>query len=183
MSTLLTPDRGAPWTEYFTSHRPAIALFETLPGALFGALLSLLTFTAQVQAQTPPSPAPSPTAAASPAVGSTKPAPNETVTVGTIKGRAVSNDGRPLTNATIVAQGVSGTPSIKMSPVDAEGAFVFEDLPAGLYIILATAPGYIDESFTGADPSQLPRHLIGERLKITMIKGGVITGVDRKSVV
>ncbi|MGI9068020.1 MAG: carboxypeptidase regulatory-like domain-containing protein [Pyrinomonadaceae bacterium] len=178
MSTLLTSNRGAPWTEHFTSLRPAIALFGTLPGASFGVLLSLLTFAAQVQAQTPPppSPTPTPTAAPSPNVGSPKPVAGETVTVGTIKGRAVSNDGRPLTNATIVAQGVSGTPSIKMSPVDAEGAFVFEDLPAGLYIVLATAPGYIDESFTGADPSQLPRHLIEERLKITMIKGGVITG-------
>jgi hypothetical protein len=75
-----------------------------------------------------------------------------------------------------MAQGVSATPSIKMKPVDAEGAFVLEDLPAGLYIVMATAPGYIDETMLTGDPTDLPRHLIGSRLKITMIKGGVITG-------
>ena len=122
-------------------------------------------------------PLPAPAGTAPPAVRPPKPEANEPVTVGTIKGRVVSNDGRPLTNANIMAQGVSGVPTIKMKRTDAEGAFVFDDLPAGLYIVLATAPGYIDQSWTGSDPGELPRHLIGERLKITMIKGGVITGV------
>jgi hypothetical protein len=88
----------------------------------------------------------------------------------------VTNDGRPLTNVSVVAQGVSGTPSIKIKQVDADGAFVLDDLPAGLYLVLATASGYVDETMTTADPGQLPRYLIGARLKITLIKGGVITG-------
>lgn len=123
--------------------------------------LCVLLFTTPLHAQTP-SPSPKPAA--------------ETITLGTIRGRVVSNDGRPLTTATVMAQGVSATPSIKIKPVDAEGSFVLEDLPAGLYIVMATAPGYVDETLTTGDPSELPRHVIGSRLRIAMIKGGVITG-------
>lgn len=99
-----------------------------------------------------------------------------TPTTGTIKGRVVSDDGRPVTNATIVTQAVTGTPAGRPARVDAEGKFAFEDLPAAVYIIIATAPGYIDQSTSLGDPSQWPRHLIGAQLKIIMIKGGVITG-------
>ncbi|MBC8029247.1 MAG: carboxypeptidase regulatory-like domain-containing protein [Pyrinomonadaceae bacterium] len=146
-------------TRHLTFHPSAFTLFALLLPALIGV--------AQVNAQTP---SPTPTAVSSP-----KPAP-EPITLGTIRGRVVSSDGRPLTNASVMAQGVSATPSIKIKPVDAEGAFVLEELPAGLYIVMATVPGYIDETMTTGDPAQLPRHLIGARLKITMIKGGVITG-------
>jgi Carboxypeptidase regulatory-like domain len=99
-----------------------------------------------------------------------------TSTTGTIKGRVVSNDGRPVTNATVMTQAVTGPPASKAARVDAEGKFVFDDLPAAAYIIMANAPGYIDQSMSLGDPSQWPRHLIGAQLKITMIKGGVITG-------
>jgi len=144
--------------------RPARNEREARKAFFFASLVICLGifFVASVRAQAP---------AASP-----KPIP-EPVTLGAIRGRVVSSDGRPLPNATVMAQGVSATPSIKMKQVDVEGAFVLEDLPAGLYIVMATAPGYIDETMTTADPSELPRHLIGSRLKITMIKGGVITGV------
>jgi len=95
---------------------------------------------------------------------------------GTIKGRVVSDDGRPVTNATVVAQAATGAPAAKPTRVDAEGKFAFEDLATAAYIVVATAPGYIDQSMSLGDPSQWPRHLIGAQLKITMIKGGVITG-------
>ena len=125
------------------------------------AMALQLVFVSPAQAQTP---------AATP-----KPSPEPAV-VGTIRGRVVTSDGRPMTNATVMAQGVSLTPSIKVKQVDAEGSFVLEDLAAGLYIVMANAPGYIDEILTNADPTDLPRHIIGSRVKITMIKGGVITG-------
>ncbi|MDT4969419.1 MAG: hypothetical protein QOJ64_4156 [Acidobacteriota bacterium] len=178
MNTLFAPDCASSGTEgigaisrcAFAVHRIAITLF--------GVLLPILMCAVQVQSQTRPAPAasPTPTETTSAAVRSPKPDAGDTGTVGTIKGRVVTSDGRPLLNANVMAQGVAGTPSVKLKRVDAEGLFDFDDLPAGLYIILATAPGYIDETFTGVDPSQLPRHLIGEQLKITMIKGGVITG-------
>jgi len=76
-----------------------------------------------------------------------------------------------------MAQAVTGAPASKAARVDAEGKFVFDDLPTAAYIIMANAPGYIDPSMSLGDPSQWPRHLIGAQLKITMIKGGVITGI------
>ena len=99
-----------------------------------------------------------------------------TSTRGTINGRVISDDGRPLTNAIILARAVTGVTVTKPARVDEQGKFAFDDLPTAAYILVATAPGYIDQSITLADQSQWPRYLIGAQLKITMIKGGVITG-------
>lgn len=96
---------------------------------------------------------------------------------GTIKGRIVSSDGQPLTNANVMAQSLTGTPATKPTRPDAEGRFSFDDLTPGSYILIATAPGYIDESMSLGDPSEWPRHLIGSNVKINMIRGGVITGL------
>jgi hypothetical protein len=95
---------------------------------------------------------------------------------GSIKGRVVADDGQPVVNATLMAQAVNGPPSVRPAQVDSEGKFSFDDLPPGGYIVFAIAPGYIDEAMSTGDPNDWPRHLIGEQLKIKMIKGGVITG-------
>jgi hypothetical protein len=95
---------------------------------------------------------------------------------GSIKGRVVADDGQPVVNATLMAQAVNGPPSVRPAQVDSEGKFSFDDLPPAGYIVFAIAPGYIDEAMSTGDPNDWPRHLIGEQLKIKMIKGGVITG-------
>ncbi|MGH9928688.1 MAG: carboxypeptidase regulatory-like domain-containing protein [Pyrinomonadaceae bacterium] len=96
---------------------------------------------------------------------------------GTIKGRIVASDGQPLTNVNVMAQSLTGTPATKPTLPNAEGRFAFDDLAPGAYILIATAPGYIDESMSLGDPSAWPRHLIGSNVKINMIRGGVITGL------
>jgi hypothetical protein len=108
--------------------------------------------------------------------GGTNESTPSTLPTGTIKGRVVSDEGRPVTNANVLAQGGPGAFTQKATRVDAEGKFAFDDLPAAPYLIFAIAPGYIDQSLSLADPNQRPRNLIGSQLKITMIKGGVITG-------
>lgn len=95
---------------------------------------------------------------------------------GTIKGRLVADDGQPLTNANVLVQSLTAAPAVKPARVDAEGRFSFEDLPPAAYLVIATAPGYIDQSTSLGEPSEWPRHLIGSTVRITMIKGGVITG-------
>ncbi len=115
--------------------------------------------------------------ASPPAPPAEKRAPNENPpATGSIKGRVVADDGRPVVNATLMAQAVTGAPSVKPAQVDSEGKFSFDDLPPAGYIVIAIAPGYIDEAISTPDPSEWPRHLIGSQLKITMVKGGVITG-------
>jgi hypothetical protein len=95
---------------------------------------------------------------------------------GSIKGRVVADDGRPVVNATLMAQAINGPASLRPAQVDSEGKFSFDDLPSAVYVVFAAAPGYIDEAMSTGDPIDWPRHLIGAQLKIRMIKGGAITG-------
>jgi hypothetical protein len=99
------------------------------------------------------------------------------VLTGTIKGRIVASDGQPLTNANILAQSLTGAPSTKPTRPDAEGRFSFDDLAPGSYVLVATAPGYIDQSMSVSDPNDWPRYLTGANVRVNMIKGGVITGL------
>jgi hypothetical protein len=101
----------------------------------------------------------------------------ETVPIGTIKGQLVASDGQPFTNANVMVQSLTGGPNVKPTRADADGKFAFEDLPAGSYLVIATAPGYIDESTALRDYTQWPRHLIGSTVKLNMVRGGVITGM------
>ena len=103
--------------------------------------------------------------------------PSETPpATGSIKGRVVTDDGRPVVNASLMAQAVNGSPSVRPAQVDSEGKFNFDDLPSAAYVVFAVAPGYIDEAMSTGDPNDWPRYLIGAQVKIKMIRGGVITG-------
>ena len=116
--------------------------------------------------------APGRTTTATPAAS---PSPSPVVT-GSIKGRLVADDGQPLANATVIVQSLTQTPGAKPARVDSEGRFVIEELAPAAYLVVASAPGYIDQSLSRGTPSEWPRYLIGSNLTITMIKGGVITG-------
>ena len=145
-------------------------------GTFLFALPLVLTIggTFAAQAQSPPAPRPT---ATPPATQAEKRVASENPpATGSIKGRVVADDGRPVVNASLMAQAVNGPPSVRPAQVDSEGKFSFDDLPSAAYVIFAVAPGYIDEAMSTGDPNDWPRHLIGTQLKIKMIKGGVITG-------
>ena len=139
-------------------------------------LVLSLVFTMSVSALAQSQPAAQSTASPPPAPAE-KRVPNEIPpATGSIKGRVVADDGRPVVNASLIAQAVNGPPTVRPAQVDSEGKFSFNDLPSGAYVVFAVAPGYIDEAMSTGDPNDWPRHLIGAQLKIKMIKGGVITG-------
>jgi len=131
-----------------------------------------MSVTALAQSQ----PAAQSTAAPSPTPAE-KRGPNEAPpATGSIKGRVVADDGRPVVNASLMAQAINGPPTIRPAQVDSEGKFSFDELPSAVYVVFAIAPGYIDEAMSTGDPNDWPRYLIGSQLKIKMVKGGVITG-------
>lgn len=165
MKTVLPSTGPSPLTQSFCRQRAAV--FFMLP------LVLIMSGVVSVRAQSQPAPK---STASPPPTQVEKRGPNENApATGSIKGRVVADDGRPVVNARLMAQAVTGPAAIRPAQVDPEGKFSFDDLPPAGYIVMATAPGYIDEAITG-DPSEWPRHLIGAQLKITMTKGGVITG-------
>jgi len=167
MKTLSPPAGASALTRSFCRQR-AGTFFLLLPLLLtMGGVVSAL---AQSQPAAKSTASPSPTPAEKRGPGENPPA------TGSIKGRVVADDGRPVVNATLMAQAINGPPSVRPAQVDSEGKFSFNDLPSAAYIIFAVAPGYIDEAMSTGDPNDWPRHLIGAQLKIKMIKGGVITG-------
>lgn len=139
------------------------------------ALITCTVPTTMGQSETPAKPAEGGTTPPGQKSGTKEPtAPPIT---GAIRGRLTATDGQPLMNANILVQSLTGTPVAKPTRPDAEGRFVFEDLTPGAYIVMATAPGYIDQSMALGNPLQWPRHLIGSNVNINMIRGGVITGL------
>lgn len=131
--------------------------------------------TAMAQSETPAK-----SAATGTPTPSQKPVANESASppiTGTIRGRLSASDGQPLMNANVMVQSLSGTPVAKPARPDADGKFVFEDLSPGAYIVLGTAPGYIDQSTTRGSALEWPRYIIGSNVNVNMIRGGVITGL------
>jgi len=127
------------------------------------------------QSETSPKPAATVATPAAEKPGS-KETPSPPIT-GSIRGKVTASDGQPLMNANIIIQSLSGAPVAKPGRPDVEGNFVFDDLPPGAYIVMAMAPGYIDESMALGNPLGWPRHLIGSSVNINMVRGGVITGL------
>lgn len=105
---------------------------------------------------------------------------------GSIKGRVVGDDGRPMANVPVIAtplgrsaarrpgafgQGGQGS----QTTTDDDGAFELEGLAPASYVISASAPGYItpppieDENSYGV-------YRAGDVANITLARGGVITG-------
>ena len=99
---------------------------------------------------------------------------------GMIEGTVVDEDGRPLVNAGVLAYVVGGinvvggsNPNVKETSTDEDGKFRFTNLPSGKYQVIANLRGYV----TTSSPDESPKiYEVGETAKLTLFKGGVITG-------
>lgn len=101
-------------------------------------------------------------------------------TTGTISGRVVTDNGQPLSAATVSLRGTSPFFQARIVATDSEGNFQIIGLNAELYGISAFAPGYITPA---RDPESPPVYYrIGDSVELSLVKGGVITGAVMSSV-
>lgn len=137
---------------------------------LLGLVLLLAPATISICAQEPvkPGAATAATTAATP------------TTYGTISGRLMSDDGRPLSNSSVF---LSVLGSMVPSPpraglTDSSGRFEFRNLPSGAYSIQPNVPGYVRlrSPEEEAEPRERTYNRIGDNVNVTMAKGGAITG-------
>ncbi|MDX6695079.1 MAG: hypothetical protein QOF02_2682 [Blastocatellia bacterium] len=95
---------------------------------------------------------------------------------GSIMGRVLTDDGRPLANAAVIVYAVGANAPPTGDTTDADGKFQVKALRPAAYLVQANAPGYVSAD-AGAE-AVVPRlYRVGESVNLTMIKGGVITGM------
>jgi hypothetical protein len=76
-------------------------------------------------------------------------------------------DGQPVPNAEVTLGGAPPTARNTHVFTDAEGRFVFMDLPKGVYAITATKPGYAEGAYGRRRPAGLPQALtLGDNERI-----------------
>jgi protocatechuate 3,4-dioxygenase beta subunit len=102
---------------------------------------------------------------------------------GSIKGRVVSDDGRPVANVPVIATPIGRSAARRpgafgqgsQTTTDDDGAFEFEGLSPASYVISASAPGYITPPPV-EDENSYGVYRAGDVANVTLARGGVITG-------
>jgi hypothetical protein len=92
-----------------------------------------------------------------------------------ITGRVVSEAGQPLAGASVSALRSSGSGGPRTA-TDSEGYFKLQGLDPGLYRLSASLPGYVIQ-IPQLDPTNTPVYRPGDSASLTLVKGGVITGI------
>ena len=92
-----------------------------------------------------------------------------------ITGRVVSESGQPLAGATVSATRSNGA-SGPRTATNNEGYFNLPGLDPGFYRLSAGLPGYVVQ-IPQLDPTNTALYRPGDSASLTLIKGGVITGV------
>jgi Carboxypeptidase regulatory-like domain len=99
----------------------------------------------------------------------------EETKVGRITGRVVNESGQPLANAIVYIRALGSTSFSRNTIADADGNFQISGLDTALYSIGAAMPAYVMPPRDAKDP-QANLYRVGDSVKLTMIKGGVLTG-------
>jgi protocatechuate 3,4-dioxygenase beta subunit len=140
------------------------------------AFICMLGFTAYSAGAQEAQPA---AAAAVPAPAAERTAPSAT---GTITGRVVADDGRPLSDAVIFLSRafarIYGPPLT--ATTDGDGRFRVTGLDSGLFNVSAQLPGFTTPDVM-PEPGESNYYRPGDTVNLTLIKGGVITGTVRDS--
>ena len=92
-----------------------------------------------------------------------------------ITGRVVSESGQPLAGANVSATRSDGSAGPETA-TNSEGYFNLQGLDPGFYRVSASQPGYVSQ-IPQLDPPNTALYRPGDSASLTLIKGGVITGV------
>src|SRR5436305_9815959 len=115
--------------------------------------------------------------AAQTAEAQTDTSPPSKLSPNSITGQVVSEAGQPIPNATVLLSSLNSPAPARPVPAAADGTFVFAGLEPGVYTVTATAPSYVPLALDSRSTPVEYRH-VGDSVKITMAKGGVINGAD-----
>jgi hypothetical protein len=102
---------------------------------------------------------------------------NDAPSSGAITGRVLNENGQPLPGAFVQARAVGGLSGPGQSTsTDREGEFRFTGLDRGEYVVAAAMPAYTPAPRDPASGPQ-PTYRVGDSVTLTLIKGGVVTGL------
>jgi hypothetical protein len=102
------------------------------------------------------------------------PANTNDSTVGSITGSVVNESGQPLAGVQVSVRRLNFAVGGRNSSTDSEGTFRINGLTSGLYVVTASAPGYVQAAW---DPDLAGTHYrVGDNVRLELIRGGVITG-------
>jgi len=88
-----------------------------------------------------------------------------------ISGRVVNESGQPLSGVSVSLSVMGGTLGQRAS-TDLEGNFKIPGLDGGIYRIYLSAAGYVTQPANSSAPTYRP----GDKVELTMMRGGVIAG-------
>jgi Carboxypeptidase regulatory-like domain len=94
-----------------------------------------------------------------------------------IAGRVVDESGQPMPNAIVNIFGTSKQPAHRTINTDEDGKFRVDDLPPGLYSVLAQVRGYVP----ARDQRDPVYYRPGDSVNLVVRKGGVVTGTVTNS--
>ncbi|HXD34342.1 MAG TPA: carboxypeptidase-like regulatory domain-containing protein [Pyrinomonadaceae bacterium] len=98
---------------------------------------------------------------------------------GMITGRVVNESGQPLSNAVVIIRPFATSNVSRNTLADAEGNFQITGLDTALYALAANMPAYV---MPPREPDAPPNFVrVGDNVKLTLIKGGVLTGTVTNS--
>ncbi len=95
-------------------------------------------------------------------------------TVGIISGSVVNESGQPLEGVAVSVWDANRRSGPRSTTTDAGGNFHVRGLTSSLYSVSAFLPAYVREANDPQNPASY--HRIGDKIRITMMLGGVITG-------
>ena len=89
-------------------------------------------------------------------------------------GSVVNESGQPFAGAQVFVRRLNYAGGARNGTTDSEGTFRINGLTSGLYVVTASAPGYVQAAW---DPDLAGTHYrVGDNVRLELIRGGVITG-------